>query len=94
MILALELFHELNEARERRRTIAALRLPEGLRWFVFIGGAVTVGALWLVFIESEALQAIFTVGMTWVVVAISSIMMAACRSLISSHLTSVLATRS
>ena len=71
--VALELFHELNEARERRRTIAALRLPEGLRWFVFIGGAITVGALWLVYIESEMLQAVFTAGMTWVVVAISSI---------------------
>jgi hypothetical protein len=70
---AVELFHELNEARERRRTIAGLRLPEGLRWFVFIGGAMTVSALWLVYIESEALQAVFTAGMTWVVVAISSI---------------------
>jgi hypothetical protein len=70
---AIGLFHELNEAREHRRTIAALRLPEGLRWFVFIGGAITVSALWLVFIEAEVLQAVFTAGMTWVVVAISSI---------------------
>jgi hypothetical protein len=70
---AIGLFHELNEAREHRRTIAALRLPEGLRWFVFLGGAFTVSALWLVYVESEALQAIFTAGMTWVVVAISSI---------------------
>lgn len=70
---ALTLFHELNEAREHRRTIAALRLPEGLRWFVFIGGAITVGAMWLAFIDSEKLQAIFTAGMTWVVVAASSI---------------------
>lgn len=70
---ALARFHELNEVRERRLTVAALRLPEALRWFVYIGGAITVCTLWLAWIESEALHALFTAAMTWVIVAAASI---------------------
>jgi hypothetical protein len=55
--------------------VANLRLPLAMRWFVLLGGAINVGALWLVWLESEALQALFTAGMTWVVVAASSIVL-------------------
>jgi hypothetical protein len=70
---ALELFHELNEAREHRITVARLRLPEALRWFLFIGGAITVGALWLLWIDAPVMHGLFTVAMTWVVVGATSI---------------------
>jgi hypothetical protein len=66
---ALSLFRQLNESREHRYTIAALRLPTSLRWFVFLGGAITVGSMWLTWLEAEAIQALLTAGMTWVVVA-------------------------
>jgi len=70
---ALELFHELNEAREHRITIARLRLPEGLRWFVYIGGVLGVSTLWLLYVDAWLVQALFTAVMTWVVVATVSI---------------------
>lgn len=70
---ALQLFHELNEAREHRITIARLRLPEGLRWFVYLGGALAVGTLWLLYVEAWEVQVLFTGVMTWVVVATVSI---------------------
>jgi hypothetical protein len=66
---ALSLFRQLNESREHRYTIAALRLPGALRWFVFLGGAITVGSMWLTWLEAEAIQALLTAGMTWVAVA-------------------------
>jgi hypothetical protein len=70
---ALDRFHELNEARGHRSTVARLRMGEGLRWFVFIGGAMTVLGLELVWIETFELHALFVAGMTWVVVAAASI---------------------
>ncbi len=70
---ALELFHELNTAREHRVTVSGLHLPEGLRWFVYLGGAITVGSMFLVWVDSWAMQALLTAGMTWVVVAAASI---------------------
>lgn len=70
---ALSLFRQLNEARERRYTIAGLRLPVALRWFVFLGGAMTVAAMWLTWLESEVIQALLTACMTWVVVAACTI---------------------
>ncbi len=70
---ALSLFHELNEAREHRVTVAGLKLPEGLRWFVFIGGAICVGVLDLLWVDSFAVHAALVAGMTWVIVAAASI---------------------
>ena len=70
---ALELFHQLNEARGHRVTVANLKLPEGLRWFVFLGGAVCVGTMDLLWIDSFAMHAVLVAGMTWVVVAAASI---------------------
>lgn len=72
---ALDLFHELNEAREHRVTVSRLRLPEGLRWFVYLGGAILVAALWLVWVESQTVHALLTAGMTWVVVAATSLVL-------------------
>jgi hypothetical protein len=66
-------FHELNEARGHRVSVAALRMGEGMRWFVFIGGGLTVAGLELVWVDSLAMHAAFVVGMTWVVVAAASI---------------------
>ena len=71
--LALDLFHELNECREHRVTVSSLKLPLGMRWFVFIGGAITVGSMFFVWVDSALIQALFTAGMTWVVVAAASI---------------------
>lgn len=70
---ALSLFHELNEAREHRLTVSNLKLPNGLRWFVFIGGAICVGSLDLLWVESFAVHAALVAGMTWVIVAAASI---------------------
>ncbi len=70
---ALDLFHELNECREHRVTVSSLTLPLGMRWFVFIGGAITVASMFLVWVDSAMIQALFTAGMTWVVVAAASI---------------------
>lgn len=70
---ALDLFHELNEAREHRRTLSHLRLPEALRWFVYIGGAISVGTLWLLYVESIAAQLLLVGGMTWIIVGLISI---------------------
>ncbi len=70
---ALSLFHGLNEAREHRVTVASLKLPEGLRWFVFIGGAICVGVLELLWVESFVIHALLVAGMTWVIVAAASI---------------------
>ncbi len=69
----LDLFHELNEAREHRITVAGLRLPEALTWFLYLGAAFCVGTLWLLFVDAWVVQALFTAGMTWVVVAAVSI---------------------
>lgn len=71
--MALDLFHELNEARERRITAARLRMGEGLRGFVVIGGVFTVGTLWLMAMDSFAMHAVLTALLTWVVVASGSI---------------------
>jgi hypothetical protein len=73
--LAIDLFHELNEAREHRVTVAALRLPESLRWFLYLGAAFCVAIVWVLFVESWEVQALFTAGMTWVVVAAVSIVL-------------------
>ena len=70
---AVERFHELNEARSHRVTVAGLRMGEGMRWFVFIGGGITVAGLELVWVDSWALHAAFVAGLTWVVVAAASI---------------------
>ena len=70
---ALDLFHELNEAREHRITVSGLHLPEGLRWFVFIGGFITVASMFLVWVDSATMHCLLTAGMTWVVVAEVSI---------------------
>lgn len=70
---ALDRFHELNEARGHRATVARLRMGEGLRWFVFIGGGLTISGLELVWVDSLPLHAAFVAGMTWVVVAAASI---------------------
>ena len=70
---AVDRFHELNEARSHRVTVAGLRMGEGMRWFVFIGGAITVAGQELVWVDSLALHAAFVAGLTWVVVAAASI---------------------
>lgn len=70
---ALDLFHALNECREHRVTVSSLKLPLGMRWFVFIGGAITVASMFLLWADSALIQALFTAGMTWVVVAAASI---------------------
>lgn len=72
---ALQLFHELNEAREHRLTVSRLRLPEALRWFVFLGGSVSVGAVWMLWVESFVVQAALTGAMTWVIVAATSLIL-------------------
>lgn len=72
---ALDLFHELNEAREHRITVSRLHLPEGLRWFVYLGGALLVAAVWLLYTESLVVQALFTAGMTWIIVAVTSLIL-------------------
>lgn len=69
----LDTFHELHEAREHRITVASLRLPDGLRWFVFIGAAVCVATICLLWVDDMFVQAFFTACMTWVVVAAASI---------------------
>lgn len=71
---ALNLFHDLNVAREHRITVSGLRLPEGLRWFVFIGGAITVVSMELLWVESVVMQSVLVAFLTWVVVAAASIM--------------------
>jgi hypothetical protein len=71
--LTLELFHELNEAREHRRTSASLRMSEGMRGFVVLGGLFTVGTLWLMSMDSFPMQMVLTAFLTWVVVAAASI---------------------
>lgn len=70
---ALGLFHELNEARGHRITVASLTLPEGLKWFVIFGGAICIGTLDLLWIDSFLVHSAFIAGMTWVVVATTSI---------------------
>jgi hypothetical protein len=69
----LELFHEVNEAREHRRTVARLRMGDGLRGFIVIGGVFTVGTLWLMEMDSFTMHAVLTALLTWVVVASASI---------------------
>lgn len=69
----LGLFHELNEAREHRITVARQRLPEGLRAFVVIGGVITVLALDFLWVDSAFVHGLFVAAMTWVVVAAISI---------------------
>jgi Protein of unknown function (DUF4239) len=71
--LALDLFHEVNEAREHRRTSASLRMGEGMRGFVIIGGVGTVATLWLMSMDSFPMHAVLTGLLTWVVVAAASI---------------------
>jgi hypothetical protein len=71
--MALDLFHELNEAREHRITAARLRMGEGLRGFVVIGGFFTVMTLWLMEMDSFVMHATLTALLTWVVVASASI---------------------
>jgi hypothetical protein len=71
----LTLFRNVTDAREHRQTVANLRLPLALKWFVFIGGALAVAAMWMAWIKSEAIQALLTASMTWVVVASSSIIL-------------------
>jgi hypothetical protein len=70
---ALELFHEVNEAREHRVTVAQMRLPEGLRAFVVLGGVCCVLVLDTMWIDSWVTHALYMAGMTWVVVAAISI---------------------
>lgn len=72
---ALDLFHELNEAREHRVTVSGLRLPEGLKWFVYLGGAISVCSLWLLWVDSRVVHSLLTAGMTWVIVAASSLIL-------------------
>lgn len=72
---ALDLFHELNEAREHRITVSRLHLPEGLKWFVYLGGALAVATVWLLWVDSLAVHALFTAGMTWVIVAATSLIL-------------------
>ena len=72
---ALGMFQELNQAREHRETVASLRLPDAVRWFVFIGAGISVAAMWLLWLDSEVAHAIFTAAMTWVVVAASAIVL-------------------
>lgn len=72
---AIDLFHELNEAREHRVTVASLRLPEGMRWFVYLGGAINVLTLDLVWVDSAVMHALLVMGMTWVIVAATSIVL-------------------
>ncbi len=69
----LDLFHELNEAREHRITVARQRLPEGIRAFIIIGGFISVATLWLLYVDATALHAVMVMSMTWVVVAAASI---------------------
>lgn len=71
----LDLFHEFNEAREDRMTVGRLRLPEGLRWFLYLGGAATVATVWLLWIESAVIHALLTAAMTWVVVGATTIVL-------------------
>ena len=70
---AIDRFHELNQARGHRVTAAKLRMGEGMRWFVYIGGGITVAGLELVWVDSFPLHAAFVAGLTWVVVAAASI---------------------
>lgn len=71
----LDTFHELYEARERRTTVGALRLPAGLRGFVYFGGVVCVGTVCLLRADNPWVHAAFVAGMTWVVVAATSIVL-------------------
>lgn len=73
--VALDLFHEVNEAREHRVTSARLRMGEGLRGFVLIGGLFTVATLWLMQMESLVMHAVLTALLTWVVVAAATIVL-------------------
>jgi hypothetical protein len=71
--VALDLFHEVNEAREHRVTISRLRMGEGMRGFLAIGGLFSVATLWLMSMDSFVMQAVLTALLTWVVVAATSI---------------------
>jgi Protein of unknown function (DUF4239) len=68
----LALFHELNEARAHRETIASLRLPDGMRWFVFLGGALCVLTVDLMWVPEFLAHLALTLSMTWVAVAAAS----------------------
>ena len=70
---AVDRFHELNQARGHRNTVARMRMGEGMRWFVFIGGGLTVAGLELLWVDSFVMHAVLVAGMTWVVVAAASI---------------------
>ncbi len=71
--LVFDTFHELYEAREHRTTVAGLRLPDGLRWFVYLGGGICVATVALLRVESVPVHAAYVAGMTWVIVAAASI---------------------
>ncbi len=71
----LELFHELNEAREHRLTVSRLHLPDGLKWFVYLGGTVCIVAVWVLWVDRPLVHAALTAGMTWVIVAASSLIL-------------------
>ena len=72
---ALDRFHEVNQGRGHRETVARMRMGEGMRWFVFIGGAITVAGLELLWVDNFVLHAAFVAGLTWVVVAAASIVL-------------------
>jgi hypothetical protein len=63
----------VNQARGHRETVARMRMGEGMRWFVFIGGAITVAGLEVLWVDNFVLHAAFVAGLTWVVVAATSI---------------------
>ncbi len=72
---AFDLFHDLNQVREHRLTVSRLHLPEGLRWFVFLGGAICVASVWLLWMERVDVQALLTACMTWVIVAVAALIL-------------------
>jgi hypothetical protein len=72
---ALSQFHGLNEARAHRLTVSGLTLPEGLKWFVIFGGVICVSTLTMLWVDSFAVHAVLIGGMTWVVVATTTIIL-------------------
>lgn len=70
---ALQLFQSLSQAREHRLNVSRLRLPDALRWFVYFGGFICVGTLWLPWVDSLAVHLLLVGGMTWIVVGATSI---------------------
>lgn len=60
---ALSRFNDLSDARTSRLTSARMRIPFGLKLLLYVGGFVMVASMYLVQVDSFAVQAIITGAM-------------------------------